>query len=107
IWDAVDRANKTANAMLDLRGQMDDLNYRLAQSSDPQAKQLAGQVTALDKRIDQVENQVIEPRSHAGEDPLNYPIKVANKLLDLLGTVQSADAAPTAQSAQVFEMLNG
>jgi photosystem II stability/assembly factor-like uncharacterized protein len=107
IWDAINRANTEANRMIDLRGQIDDLEYRLSQGSDPQARQLADQAKALDKKIDDVENLVVQPRSHAGEDPLNYPIKLANKLLDLLGTVESADAAPTAQSVEVFQMLNG
>ncbi|HZU21973.1 MAG TPA: hypothetical protein VE998_04015, partial [Terriglobales bacterium] len=107
IWDDINRANSEANRMIDLRSQLDDLEYRLSQSNNPQAKQLSDQAKALDKKIDDVENLVVQPRSHAGEDPLNYPIKLANKLLDLLGTVESADTAPTAQSAQVFQMLDG
>lgn len=107
IWDDINRANTEANRMIDLRGQIDDLEYRISQGNNSQAKQLTDQAKALDKKIDDVENIVIQPRSHAGEDPLNYPIKLANKLLDLLGTVESADAAPTAQSAEVFQMLDG
>ncbi|MBV8205318.1 MAG: glycosyl hydrolase [Acidobacteria bacterium] len=107
IWEAINRANTEASRMIDLRAQIDDLEYRLAQSNNPQAKQLREQAAALDKKVDAVENLVVQPRSHAGEDPLNYPIRLANKLLDVLGTVESADAAPTAQSAAVFDMLSG
>ena len=107
IWTEINRANTEANRMIDLRGQIDDLQYRLAQSSHPQAKELTDQAKTLDKKIDEVENLVIQPRSHSGEDPLNYPIRLANKLLDLLGTVESADTAPTAQSTEVFTMLSG
>jgi hypothetical protein len=107
IWTEINRANTEANRMIDLRGQIDDLQYRLSQSNNPQAKQLTDQAKALDKKIDDVENLVIQPRSHSGEDPLNYPIKLANKLLDLLGSVESADTAPTAQATEVFNMLSG
>ena len=54
-----------------------------------------------------VEEKVIQPKSKSGEDPLNYPIQVANQLADLQDTVESADAAPTAQSYVVFDELNG
>ena len=46
-------------------------------------------------------------RNKAPEDPLNFPIKVNNKLASLGGVVGSADAAPTDQSYQVFDQLSG
>ncbi|HXB68218.1 MAG TPA: hypothetical protein VNY05_08245, partial [Candidatus Acidoferrales bacterium] len=39
------------------------------------------------------------------EDPLNFPIKLNNKLAHVLGVVQSSDNQPTAQSNMVYEDL--
>src|SRR5437667_5404 len=39
------------------------------------------------------------------KDPLNFPIKVNNRLASLGGVVASADAPPTDQSYQVFDQL--
>ena len=36
---------------------------------------------------------------------LNYPIRLNNELVALAGSISSADAAPTDQSYQVFNML--
>ena len=62
---------------------------------------------ALRKKIDAVEEKIIQPKSKSGEDPLNYPIQVTNQLMDLQDTVESADTVPTAQSYVVFDELNG
>jgi kynureninase len=45
-------------------------------------------------------------QNRASQDPLNYPIRLNNKIAALSGVVASADAAPTAQSQQVFEQLS-
>src|SRR5262249_60247775 len=41
----------------------------------------------------------------ASQDPLNYPIRLNNKLASLGDAVASADAAPTDQSYQVYDEL--
>ncbi|HYK16721.1 MAG TPA: hypothetical protein VEV37_01815, partial [Bryobacteraceae bacterium] len=38
-------------------------------------------------------------------DPLNFPIKLNNKLGNLLGGVERSDDAPTLQDTQVYEEL--
>jgi len=45
-------------------------------------------------------------RNRSNEDPLNFPIKVNNKLASLSGVVGSADGPPTDQSYQVFDELS-
>jgi serine/threonine-protein kinase RIO1 len=62
------------------------------------AKALAGKLTA-------VEEALYQTRNRANEDPLNFPIKLNNKLAALLGVVVSSDDAPTLQSTQVYEEL--
>ena len=61
---------------------------------------------ALKKKMDAVEEKIIQPKSKSGEDPLNYPIQVVDQLMALQGTVESADTAPTAQSFTVYDELN-
>jgi hypothetical protein len=46
-------------------------------------------------------------RNRSSQDPLNYPIRLNNKLAALLGTVESVPGRPTQQTYQVFELLNG
>jgi hypothetical protein len=53
-----------------------------------------------------VEEEAYQVRNRSGQDPLNYPIKLNNKIAALAGVVESADAKPTDQSVEVFNELS-
>lgn len=105
IRDRVAAGNEAVNEMRSVREQLDGLKKRL--SGDTGAKAVLDSAEALRRKIDAVEEKVIQPKSKSGEDPLNYPIQVTNQLMDLQGTVESADTAPTSQSYAVFDELSG
>ena len=42
----------------------------------------------------------------SSQDPLNFPIKLNNKIAALQGVVESADVRPTEQSYSVFRTLS-
>jgi len=58
------------------------------------------------KKLDAVENELIQSKSKSGQDPLNFPIKVDNKIAALASYVSSADFRPTEQSYRVFQELS-
>ncbi|HXY23804.1 MAG TPA: hypothetical protein VEI73_04090 [Candidatus Acidoferrum sp.] len=105
IRDRVDAGHEAVNQIRSVRGQLDALKKRLA--ADTSAKPILDAADALKKKMDGVEEKIIQPKSKSGEDPLNYPIQVVDQMMALQGTVESADAAPTAQSYVVFDELNG
>ena len=45
-------------------------------------------------------------KNQSSQDPLNFPIKLNNKIAALQGVIESADARPTDQSQEVFKMLS-
>jgi hypothetical protein len=45
-------------------------------------------------------------RNRSGQDPLNFPIKLNNKLAALMGVVESGENRPTDQSSAVFDHLS-
>jgi hypothetical protein len=45
-------------------------------------------------------------QNRAGQDMLNYPIKLNDQLGSLYNSVASADGKPTAQEYEVFKELN-
>jgi len=104
IRDRVDAGHTAVNQIRSVRIQLDALKKRLA--ADSSAKPILDAADALKKKLDAVEERIIQPKSKSGEDPLNYPIQVVDQLMALQGTVESADAAPTAQSYVVFDELN-
>ncbi|HEY4839728.1 MAG TPA: hypothetical protein VIH72_14025, partial [Candidatus Acidoferrales bacterium] len=92
------------NQIRSLRGQLDLLKQRLP--ATPETKAVLDAADALNKKMTAVEEEMIQTKSTSNEDALNFPIRTVNQLVDLFGTVESADAAPTAQSYEVFEVLN-
>jgi hypothetical protein len=62
--------------------------------------------TALKRKLKEVEDILIQSKSQSGQDPLNYPILLDNKIAALAGVVSSADARPTDQSYALFEELS-
>jgi hypothetical protein len=105
IRDRVTAGHDAVNQIRSVRDQLTLLKKRLA--GDSNAKAVLDAADALNKKLDAIEEKIIQPKSKTGEDPLNYPIQAADQLMALQGTVESADTAPTAQSFTVFEELNG
>ena len=45
-------------------------------------------------------------KNESSQDPLNYPIRLNNKIAALAGVVSGAEARPTRQSLEVFRILS-
>ena len=101
-----DKVTETHNAIIqirDVRKQVDDLLKRLA--GQPSYKIINDAATTLKKNLAGVEETLYQTKNQSSQDPLNYPIRLNNKLAALAGVVSSADAAPTEQSYAVFDEL--
>ena len=57
------------------------------------------------KKLTAVEEALYQTKNRSSQDPLNYPIRLNNKLAALAGSVGSADAAPTEQAYAVYDEL--
>ena len=99
IHGKLSQANEGVVEIRDVRKQLDEYAGRVkdAKVSDA-AKTLAGKLTAVEEALYQTKNR-------ASEDPLNFPIKLNNKLATLLSGLESSDDAPTLQDTQVYEEL--
>jgi photosystem II stability/assembly factor-like uncharacterized protein len=104
IRDKLTETDDAINQIRDARDQMNAINKRL--KGDPRAKAVADAGKSLDKKMTEVEEVLIQPKSKSGQDVLNFPIRLNNQLAALGGVVSSADSAPTQQSYEVFDMLS-
>ena len=66
---------------------------------------IAKAAEALTKSVTSVEEALYQTKNQSSQDPLNFPIRLNNKLSALAGVVASADGAPTASSYAVYEDL--
>lgn len=101
-----DKLTETHNAIIqirEVRRQVEDLLKRVA--GQPNFKVVNDAGTALNKNLTAVEEMLYQTKNQSNQDPLNYPIRLNNKLAALGGVVGSAEAAPTAQSFAVYDEL--
>jgi hypothetical protein len=99
-----DKLTDTHNAIIqirDVRKQVEDLLKRVGAQSKP----INDAGTALNKKLTGIEEALYQTKNQSNQDPLNYPIRLNNKLAALGGVVGSAEAAPTAQSYAVYDEL--
>jgi photosystem II stability/assembly factor-like uncharacterized protein len=99
-----DKLTETHNAIIqirDVRKQVEDLLKRVGSQSKP----INDAGTALNKKLTTIEEALYQTKNQSNQDPLNYPIRLNNKLAALGGVVGSAEAAPTAQSYAVYDEL--
>jgi hypothetical protein len=68
-------------------------------------KAVAEASEALAKKLTEVEEALYQTKNRSSQDPLNFPIRLNNKLAALGSTVASADAAPTDQARAVWRDL--
>ena len=52
-----------------------------------------------------VEEDLYQVRNQSGQDPLNFPIKLNNKIAALSSSIEHGDGKPTAASYEVFDLL--
>ena len=105
IRDKVTEVNTSINQLRTVRKQIDDFLKKIKDNPDVGEIQEAGK--SLKDKLKEVEDVLIQSKSKSGQDPLNYPILLDNKIASLIGVVSSADAKPTDQSYTVFEGLSG
>src|SRR6185295_17752473 len=101
-----DKLTETHNAIIqirEVRRQVEDLLKRVA--GQPNFKVVNEAGTALNKKLTTIEEALYQTKNQSSQDPLNYPIRLNNKLAALGGVVGSAEAAPTAQSYAVYDEL--
>ncbi len=85
------------------------LREKLAKSREalPEGDAKRGQIDALQARLTAIEEAIYQTKNRSGQDPLNYPIRLNDKLSALLGVVSTGDFRPTDQSRVVFRKLSG
>ncbi|MEO7273014.1 MAG: glycosyl hydrolase [Vicinamibacterales bacterium] len=100
IRDKVSEAN---NAVIQIRALKDQVKDRLAKSQDPALKAAGDKLSAS---LSGIEQEIYQVKNQSGQDPLNYPIKVNNRLASLLSVVGSGDGKPIGNAAPIFKDLS-
>ena len=106
ISGRVSAANDAVRRIREVRDQLDGAGTRTRGLPGDAGKRIAQQADSIKGRLAAVEEAIYQVKNRSSQDPLNYPIRLNNKIAALAGVVAGAEAAPTAQSVQVFDELS-
>jgi stress-induced morphogen len=98
-----DRTSDANEAVMQIRDVKAQIKERLEQSKNPRLKEIGDVVT---QKLSQVEEEIYQVRNRSGQDPLNFPIKINNRLAALRRSVETGDAAPTDGSREIYKLLS-
>jgi hypothetical protein len=105
IRDRVSAANDAVRRIREVREQIDGAATRARGLPGDAGKRIGQSADSIKGRLAAIEEAIYQVKNRSSQDPLNYPIRLNNKIAALAGVVASAEAAPTAQSVQVFDEL--
>ncbi|HEY2321811.1 MAG TPA: glycosyl hydrolase [Thermoanaerobaculia bacterium] len=87
----------------DVRKQLTDVKKRVGSAKE--SKPIVDAANDLDKKMTAVEEALYQTKNHSSEDPLNYPIKLNDKLAGVADSAATGSWAPTAQQIAVRDEL--
>ncbi len=99
-----DKATEANMAVIGIRRVKAQLTDRLKKSNDDAVLKSVGATLTLNASA--VEENVYQVRNQSGQDPLNFPIKVNNRLATLLSMAERGDGRPTSNMPEIFTILS-
>jgi hypothetical protein len=92
VRDKVSEANQ---AVIDARAIKREAADRLSKNADAKLKEVGDRLTT---NLSDVEDDIYQVKNQSGQDPLNFPIKINNRLANLNRVVNSGDGRPIANA---------
>lgn len=99
IRDKVSAANEAVIRIRELKKELDEKIKKSDVAAQAGLKTLRDTLSAIEEDLYQVRNQ-------SSQDPLNFPIKLNNRLASLQRSVETGDGRPTQGAYTVFEELS-
>lgn len=100
-----DKLTETHQAILDIRKIRERINAIATIIKDSGNKDISDKVSEIGKTLDEIENALYQTKNRSNQDPLNFPIKLNNKLAALNGVAATGDYKPTDQVYMVRDEL--
>jgi hypothetical protein len=103
LRDTLSAANNAVRTIRNMRWQVAQRSAALAEGDRAVFER---QASPMLERLSTIEQAIYQTQSHASEDPLNYPIRINNKIAALGSDVGGAAARPTDQAVAVYALLS-
>lgn len=103
-----DKVTETHQAIKDIRSAKEQMKQLMDKiKGDDDYKDLIEAGDELIEKMTEVEETLYQTKNQSGQDPLNFPIRLNNKLAALTGVAGSGSWRPTAQAEAVRKEITG
>lgn len=103
-----DKVTETHQAIKDIRSAKEQMKQLMDKiRGDDEYKDLIEAGDELIEKMTEVEETLYQTKNQSGQDPLNFPIRLNNKLAALTGVAGSGSWRPTAQAEAVRKEITG
>ena len=100
VHDKLSQMNEQITRIRDVRKSLTDIKKRAGDN-----KTIVNAANDLDKKMTAIEEALYQTKNHASEDPLNFPIKLNDKLAGVGDSAATGSNTPTAQQIAVRDEL--
>jgi len=103
VRDKLTEVHMSIKKLRDAKAQIGSLSKRLGDAEG--YKEIVESGKSLSKRLTEIEKRLYQTQNQSPQDPLNFPIRLNNRLSSLVGVVSTGDFPPTQQSIEVRDTL--
>ena len=100
IMNKTSAANEAVIKIRDIKSQINAAKEKISNSNYKKT------VTPFLQKISAIEEDLYQVKNQSGQDPLNFPIKLNNRLASLRRSMENGDAKPTDGAYKVFKELS-
>jgi hypothetical protein len=100
-----DRFSEANDAVKEIRRVKAELADRASKMPAAQKGAYEAMQASFARALSEVEDSLYQTKNRSGQDPLNYPIRLNNRIGALMGVVSSADGRPTQQTYDVYKVV--
>lgn len=106
--DKLTQVHEQIEKIRSVRSQLNDFKKRL--KSNEKYKNVSTAASDLDKKMTAIEEALYQTKNKSSQDPLNFPIRLNDKLASVTESAATGDFAPTAQAravrAELFKAID-
>jgi photosystem II stability/assembly factor-like uncharacterized protein len=100
-----DKFNETQKAIKDIRALRSQINSFTSLQGKDMPKEVKTMADSINKQMTVIEETLYQTKAKSGQDVLNYPIRLNDKLSGVFDVANSGNFAPSRQSADVYADL--
>jgi photosystem II stability/assembly factor-like uncharacterized protein len=100
--DKFNEIQKAIKTIRSVRGQISDF---IGKQGKDVPKEVKAKADSIQKKLDGIEETLYQNKSKSGQDVLNFPIRLNDKLAGVFGTASSGNMAPSKQAKEVYAVL--